>query len=284
MFKIIMVILTALTLATAGVFTAVASGAVPDATMLKVEQAVQQVFAPQSADGPAQAAQAVQATPDGSVYTGNFQIVCGAIESAPQPLLEKLAAQYQVPYQDLVNQICSGVFPGTLPPNVTIVPWSPQAWPTDIATLWPTWFPTVFPTGLPSEFPTGVWTQVPYPTPYPCGGPYAQEKADAIAQQLSTLTGTTVTSQEILDLLCKGYGGPEIVAAYLISHEKGVLVADVLAMRDSGKTWTEILEFYGLVQLPSRPARPTITIPPNVTPPPGFPNPGGSWPRPRVRP
>jgi hypothetical protein len=226
MLKIILIILTAMTLATAGVFTAVASGAVPDATVLKVGQAVQQVFAPQSARAPVQAEVAVSAAA-----------------------------------------------------NDSGVPGMPPGWPTEWPTGWPTGWPTEFPTG----FPTGVWTPVPYPTANPCGGPYAQDKAAAIAQELTTLTGSTVTAQEILDLLCQGYKGPEIVAAYLISHDKGVPVAEVLAMRDSGKTWQEILSFYGLVQIPTRPARPAITIPPNVTLParPGGPNPGGNWPRPR---
>lgn len=76
------------------------------------------------------------------------------------------------------------------------------------------------------------------PTPLPtvanCSGADPQPKAQELA------TRYNVSYDEIMGWFCQGFGFGEIDLAYSLSHETGVPVADIFAMKASGMGWGEI--------------------------------------------
>jgi hypothetical protein len=256
MLKILIIVLTAIGFAVGGVATAVAVSGMPDGSgdVLPLTQALRQPLTQtwQRTLGELPALQPTEAAPAEPAAAieidiqEKLELHCDQFASRSHPLLERLAEEYQLSYEAFVEQLCRGDFDGMLPPDLTVFPWTslfPHGW-------------TGFFSGTPDE-----WELIPPMEgefPDPCNGPFADEKARFIADQLLAASGIDVTQQQVLDLLCQGYTAPEIVASYLISKQTGAPVEEVLALRNEGKTWREILEHYNVIDLPEREALPQL--------------------------
>jgi uncharacterized protein (DUF433 family) len=167
---------------------------------------------------------------------------CDGTAAEPHPILTRLAEQFGVTYDELLGWYCQGWRAG----QIAIAYAISQETGVPVADLFAkresgmSWREILAELGYDfDDFTPPAWID---PTPY-CDGT-ATEPHPGVSW-LSEFLG--VPYEEILGWLCDGWSLQEIALAYKVSEQTGVPVADLFAMRESGKSWQEILVELGLL-------------------------------------
>ncbi len=182
----------------------------------------------------------------------NAQILCTGAD--PQPKGQTLAAQYGVPYVEIMGWFCQGFGFGeidlayglSLESGVPVMDifalrqqglgWgeikrSLSVTPTPTAASTPSTDLTVTPTLTLTTTPSGTETR-------DCTGADPHPKGQSLADQYG------VPYDEIMGWFCQGFGFGEIDQAYGLSIQSGTPVSEIFALRQSGMGWGEIKKMF----------------------------------------
>ncbi len=166
---------------------------------------------------------------------------CDGTATEPHPVLTKLAEHFAVSYDELLVWYCDGWTSGQIAIAYTLS----QETGVPVADIFAmresglNWREILVKLGYDPDiiFPPILIDPEPY-----CNGTATDQHPGVV--MLAELLG--VPYEEVLGWVCEGWSLREVTFAYQVSGETGVPVADLFAMRESGKSWDEILVELGL--------------------------------------